>query len=192
MPRRAGGRSGIVGLGIRAPSLGRHAGLDALPRPPSVAGIDPGRARRPDRGASVPAVTRARAWVRSGRGPTVTRRRRGRPCRSAKLGIWRRKPPRLCRGRLPPLLGGAPAALAYAHANAVPQYGRQSRPSPMSRSHPSAGRRRRRQNPSGRPQRFLGDPDPDRTFGEDSSGLRQAAKSAFCHNIGCLTDSRPC
>ena len=39
-----------------------------------------------------PISPRARAWVRSWRGPPVTRRGRGRPCRSVRLWIWVRKP----------------------------------------------------------------------------------------------------
>ena len=50
-PRLRAAASGVAGLGVRAPGPGRHAGLDALPRLSSVAGI--GRPARATQGTAL-------------------------------------------------------------------------------------------------------------------------------------------
>ena len=95
MPRRRAGRTASMSRGARqARQASRSWARSAI---------------RQDREASIPASPRG--WVRSGRGPPVTHRRRGQPRRSARTWIGVPKPPRRRPGAgSASCLGGAPAA----------------------------------------------------------------------------------
>ena len=97
MPRRRAGRTASMSRGARqARQASRSWARSAI---------------RQDREASIPASPRVRGWVRSGRGPPVTHRRRGQPRRSARTWIGVPKPPRRRPGAgSASCLGGAPAA----------------------------------------------------------------------------------
>ena len=107
----------VAGLGVRAPASGRKDSLDVPLRPPGAEGVaimGP-TAIGQGRGAAVQASPRARVWVRSGRGPPVTHRCKGRSRRFARTWIWVPKPPSAAaQSGLRFLLWGAPDALTCA------------------------------------------------------------------------------
>ena len=87
----------VAGLGVRAPAPGRNGGLDVplrLPGAATVAVLGPVRDQA-GQGRVGPGFPQGPGLgARSGRGPPVTRRCRGRSCRSARLGIGVPEPPR--------------------------------------------------------------------------------------------------